>query len=138
MNQQLTLSVAIRDDARFANYYAGPNEQIVQALQQWTVRGNPIFRGSRGCFIAGLRHYAEGLGHQSVYLPLDELADYGPADGGHGSPAVGGTRPPALLAAPTGKRRYFTCLTEFRDRQSFADRSRRRRWVFSCRIYSHD
>ncbi|WP_430462872.1 DnaA regulatory inactivator Hda [Thalassolituus sp. LLYu03] len=84
--QQLTLSVAVRDDARFANYHAGPNEQIVQALQaQWTVRGEPFIYlwGAHGVGCSHLLqaacHYAEGLGHQSVYLPLDELAEYSPA-----------------------------------------------------------
>ncbi|MDK2776166.1 MAG: DnaA regulatory inactivator Hda [Pseudomonadota bacterium] len=85
-HQQLTLSVAVRDDARFANYYAGPNEEIVQALQQqWTTRGEPYIYmwGSKGVGCSHLLqaacHYAEGLGHQSVYLPLDELAEYSPA-----------------------------------------------------------
>jgi len=85
-HQQLTLSVAVRDDARFANYYAGPNEQIVQSLQQqWTVHGEPYLYlwGAPGVGCSHLLqascHYAEGLGHQSVYLPLDELVEYSPA-----------------------------------------------------------
>ncbi|WP_419813566.1 DnaA regulatory inactivator Hda [Bacterioplanoides sp.] len=84
--QQLTLSVAIRDDARFANYYAGPNEQVVYELQkQWTLNGEPFLFlwGSAGVGCSHLLqaacHYAEGLGHQSVYLPLDELVEYSPA-----------------------------------------------------------
>jgi DnaA family protein len=84
--QQLTLSVSVRDDARFANYYAGPNEQIVQQLQQqWTVNGEPYIYlwGAQGVGCSHLLqaacHYAEGLGHQSVYLPLDELIEYSPA-----------------------------------------------------------
>jgi len=85
-HQQLTLSVAVRDDARFANYYAGPNEQIVQALQQqWTTHGEPYIYlwGSAGVGCSHLLqaacHYAEGLGHHSVYLPLNELVEYSPA-----------------------------------------------------------
>lgn len=84
--QQLTLSVAIRDDARFANFYAGPNEQVVYELQkQWTMHGEPFLFlwGSEGVGCSHLLqaacHYAEGLGHQSVYLPLDELVEYSPA-----------------------------------------------------------
>ena len=79
-HQQLTLSITVRDDARFANYYAGPNEQVVQALQQqWTTHGEPYIYlwGSEGVGCSHLLqaacHYAEGLGHQGVYLPLDEL-----------------------------------------------------------------
>lgn len=82
---QMTLPVSIRDDARFANYYVGPNQQVVDALQgQWTVRGEPYIYlyGSSGAgsshLLQAACHYAEGLGHQSIYLPLDELKDYGP------------------------------------------------------------
>ena len=83
---QLTLPVVIRDDARFANYFAGPNQQIVEALQaQWTTRGEPIIYlwGAEGTGTSHLLqaacHYADGLGHQSIYLPLDELISYSPA-----------------------------------------------------------
>lgn len=82
---QMTLPVSIRDDARFANYYTGPNQQVVDALQgQWTVNGEPYIYlwGSSGSGASHLLqaacHYAEGLGHQSIYLPLNELKDYGP------------------------------------------------------------
>lgn len=84
-HQQLTLPVVIRDDARFANYHAGPNEQIVQSLQQqWTTRGEPFIylwgASGVGCshLLQAACHYAEGLGHHSVYLPLDELVEMGP------------------------------------------------------------
>ena len=84
-HQQLTLPVGIRDDARFANYHAGPNEQIVQSLQQqWTTSGEPFIylwgASGVGCshLLQAACHYAEGLGHHSVYLPLDELVDIGP------------------------------------------------------------
>lgn len=84
--QQLTLSVAVRDDARFANYYAGPNEQVVHAIQdQWREGGEPFIYlwGSEGVGCSHLLqaacHYSEGLGHKAVYLPLDELVEYDPA-----------------------------------------------------------
>ncbi|MEQ3762626.1 MAG: DnaA regulatory inactivator Hda [Alcanivorax sp.] len=84
-HQQLTLPVVIRDDARFANYHAGPNEQIVQSLQQqWTTSGEPFIylwgASGVGCshLLQAACHYAEGLGHHSVYLPLDELVEMGP------------------------------------------------------------
>jgi DnaA family protein len=84
-HQQLTLPVVIRDDARFANYHAGPNQQIVQSLQQqWTIRGEPFIylwgASGVGCshLLQAACHYAEDLGHHSVYLPLDELVEMGP------------------------------------------------------------
>lgn len=85
MVQQLTLSVALRDDARFANFYLGDNALIVDALQrQWTTQGEPYLYlwGSSGAGVSHLLqascHYAQGIGHHSLYLPLDELASYGP------------------------------------------------------------
>lgn len=84
--QQLTLPVTIRDDARFANYFSGANEQVVNALQrQWTLQGEAFIYlwGSPGAGCSHLLqaacHYAQGVGHQSVYLPLDELIEYSPA-----------------------------------------------------------
>lgn len=89
MVQQLTLSVALRDDARFANFYVGQNsqnQQIVHALkQQWEPQGELLVYlcGVSGVGVSHLLqaacHYAEGLGYQSIYLPLDEMAEYGPA-----------------------------------------------------------
>ncbi|WP_369854926.1 DnaA regulatory inactivator Hda [Candidatus Thalassolituus haligoni] len=82
---QLTLSVYVRDDARIANFYAGPNEEVIQAVQrQWTLSGDPFLFiwGDAGCGLSHLLqaacHYADGLGHHSVYLPLKELVNYSP------------------------------------------------------------
>jgi len=84
--EQLTLSVSVRDDARFANYYAGPNAQVVHAIQdQWRLGGEAFIYlwGKEGVGASHLLqaacHYAEGLGHKAVYLPLDELVAYDPA-----------------------------------------------------------
>lgn len=84
--EQLTLSVSVRDDARFANYFAGPNGQVVHAIQdQWRDGGEPFIYlwGSEGVgsshLLQAACHYSEGLGHKAVYLPLDELVDYDPA-----------------------------------------------------------
>ena len=84
--QQLTLSVSVRDDARFANYFAGPNAQVVYSIQdQWRESGEPFIylwgANGVGCshLLQAACHYAEGLGHKAVYLPLDELVAYDPA-----------------------------------------------------------
>ncbi|MEK9712664.1 MAG: DnaA regulatory inactivator Hda [Thalassolituus sp.] len=82
---QLTLPMALRDDARFSNYYPGINAQVPQAIKdQWTTHGESYLYlwGAEGSGVSHLLqaacHYAEGKGHQSMYLPLKELADYGP------------------------------------------------------------
>lgn len=90
--EQLTLSVSIRDDARFANYYAGPNAQVVHSIQdQWRTDVHGENAGEQFIFLWGSEgvgcshllqaacHYAEGLGHSSVYLPLDELVAFEPS-----------------------------------------------------------
>lgn len=84
--EQLTLSVTVRDDARFANFFAGPNAQVVYSIQdQWREMGEPFIYlwGSQGVGCSHLLqaacHYAEGLGHKAVYLPLSELVSYDPS-----------------------------------------------------------
>ena len=85
MSQQLTLSVALRDDARFANFYAKHNEAAVFALQQFWNPDSDWFvylygPAGVGCsyLLQASCHLADGLGHSNVYLPLDELQKYGP------------------------------------------------------------
>lgn len=87
MVQQLTLSVALRDDARFANFYLGASQHNQQALftlkQQWENQGEQLIylHGQGGVGVSHLLqaacHYAEGLGYSSIYLPLDEMLEYG-------------------------------------------------------------
>lgn len=127
MSQQLTLSVAVRDDARFANFYPGSNEQIVQALQaQWTIKGEPIIyiwgaTGS-GCshLLQASCHYAEGLGHQSVYLPLNELVQYGPSvlDGMDQLPLVALDHIEVVAGNPEWEEALFHLFNRIRDKQS--------------------
>ncbi|MCT7358593.1 DnaA regulatory inactivator Hda [Thalassolituus pacificus] len=125
-HQQLTLSVAVRDDARFANYYAGPNEQIVQSLQQqWTTHGEPYLylwgAAGVGCshLLQASCHYAEGLGHQSVYLPLDELVEYSPAvlDAMEQLPLVALDNIQAVAGRPDWEEGLFHLFNRIRDRQ---------------------
>ena len=85
MIQQLPLSVALRDDARFANFYAASNEPVVQCLQQqWQEDGDPFLfiAGDTGSgkshLLQASCHFAEGLGYTSVYLPLADIVEFGP------------------------------------------------------------
>lgn len=83
MQSQLILPVQVREDARFANFYTGVNEEAIKAIQQqWTVQGENylyLWGENAGCshLLQAACHYADGLGHHSVYLPLDELVLYG-------------------------------------------------------------
>ena len=85
MVQQLSLPISLKDDAKFDNFYPGSNSQIVHTLQQQLSHTNGSFTflwGQAGCGLSHLLqasgHYAGELGIQCIYLPLDELADYGP------------------------------------------------------------
>ena len=123
---QMTLPVSIRDDARFANYYAGPNQQVIDALQgQWTVKGEPYIYlcGTRGVGTSHLLqaacHYAEGLGHQSIYLPLNELKDYGPdvLEGVEKLPLVAIDGVNAVVGDDAWEIALFHLFNRVRDRQ---------------------
>jgi DnaA family protein len=61
--QQLTLPVSVRDDARFANYFAGPNAQVVYSIQdQWRDTGEPFIYlwGAKG---VGCSHLLQAACH---------------------------------------------------------------------------
>ena len=85
---QLPLGVRLRDDATFANYYPGANaaalgyvERLCEADAGWTESLIYLWGGEGvGCShllqAACLRF--EQLGEPAVYLPLREVADYGP------------------------------------------------------------
>lgn len=86
MLQQLPLPVSLNDDARFENFYTGDNQQVVHALQQQLLDHNGSFIYLWGNPGSGLSHLLQASCHhateqqiQSMYLPLDEIADYGPA-----------------------------------------------------------
>ncbi|HRL92524.1 MAG: DnaA regulatory inactivator Hda [Pseudomonas sp.] len=85
---QLPLGVRLRDDATFANYYPGANaaalgyvERLCEAEAGWTESLIYLWGGEGvGCShllqAACLRF--EQRGEPAVYLPLREVADYGP------------------------------------------------------------
>ncbi|WP_447590000.1 DnaA regulatory inactivator Hda [Aquipseudomonas campi] len=86
---QLPLGVRLRDDATFANYYPGANaaalgyvERMCEADAGWAE--NLIYLwGIEGVGRSHLLQAAclrfEQRGESAVYLPLAEVADYGPA-----------------------------------------------------------
>ena len=85
---QLPLGVRLRDDATFANYYPGANaaalgyvERLCEADAGWTESLIYLWGGDGvGCShllqAACLRF--EQRGEAAVYLPLAEVAEYGP------------------------------------------------------------
>lgn len=127
MAQQLALSVELRDDARFANFFPGDNAEIVHCLQQqWTTQGEPFIYlwGSTGSGLSHLLqascHYAEGIGHHSVYLPLEELAHYGPSvlEGMEQLPLVALDHLQTVVGLPEWEEALFHLFNRIRERQS--------------------
>jgi DnaA family protein len=84
--EQLPLSVQLRDDATFENFYA---ERAIEAVAQ--IRFAATDAGEQSIFISGpdgvgcshllqaACHEAQRRDRNSVYLPLDELVMYSPA-----------------------------------------------------------
>lgn len=129
----------MRDDARFANFYGGANEELIQAVQkQWTVNGDPFLfvwgdAGSgRSHLLQAACHYAEGLGHHSVYLPLRELVSYSPVvlDGLEKLPLVVMDDLDAILGDPDWEEAVFHLFNRVREADGHllmvADRSPQR------------
>ena len=84
LSPQVPLGLS-KDEATFANYYAGKNAQILEELKK-TVSGN----GERIIYLYGTQgqgcshllqascHFAHQQQIRSVYLPLKELRDFSP------------------------------------------------------------
>ena len=75
MNQQLTLSINLRDDATFDNFFSGQNEQVVHSLKQQDEPYVFLF-GESG---TGKSHLLQAACHEVgkkglpvAYLPLTE------------------------------------------------------------------
>ena len=84
-NNQLTLGVGLKDDATFANYYAGKNEQLVGELKKSAhgVGERVIYfcgNGGEGCthLLQACCHDANQHKLRSVYLPLSNFSDFSP------------------------------------------------------------
>lgn len=85
---QLPLSVQLRDDATFANYFSGGNETLVNLLDM--ERDVPGMDSEQFVFLYGARgvgcsHLLQAACHQvdrrhgrSIYLPMKELVHYSP------------------------------------------------------------
>lgn len=78
---QLSLSIGLRDDATFANFYPGDNGYLLDALRTLIGGAGEAFQYVYGPHDSGKSHLLQALCHQadaaglrSVYLPLDELA----------------------------------------------------------------
>jgi DnaA-homolog protein len=85
---QLPLGVRLRDDATFANYYPGANaaalgyvERLCEADAGWTESLIYLWGGAgvgRSHLLQAACLRFEQRGEQAVYLPLADVADYGP------------------------------------------------------------
>ena len=83
---QLALSVHIRDDASFENYFAGPNQEVIESLRLAcngkSSAGAIFLNGAAGVgkshLLQACCHVAGEQGLAAVYLPLTELVDEGP------------------------------------------------------------
>src|SRR5579862_4107435 len=85
MKSQLTLGVGLKDEATFTNYYAGKNQLLAEELKK-TAHGKGervvYFRGAGGegrtHLLQACCHEANQSGLSSVYIPLENLADFSP------------------------------------------------------------
>ena len=84
--EQLPLAVQLRDDATFENFYNAKNALLVNELKRQLNDGEQYIylcgpEGSgRSHLLQAACHQADQLGYPSVYLPLDELNHYKPAE----------------------------------------------------------
>ncbi|MGH1462143.1 MAG: DnaA regulatory inactivator Hda [Neptuniibacter sp.] len=81
---QIPLSISLRDDARFENFYDKSNELICSSLQDTASGSGEQFIylwGSQGVgcthLLQAACHAAEPAGRSAAYLPLDELMHLG-------------------------------------------------------------
>ncbi len=82
---QLTLGVGLKDEATFANYYAGKNQQLIEALiKSAKGAGEQVIyfygAGGEGCthLLQACCHQANQQQLNSIYIPLTNLTDFSP------------------------------------------------------------
>lgn len=80
-SSQLSLSIGLRDDATFANFFPGDNDWLLQAIHAQLSGQGEAFQYIYGSEDSGKSHLLQAACHladeknlSSVYLPLDELA----------------------------------------------------------------
>lgn len=85
MINQLTLLVGLKDDATFANYYSGKNQQVVTEIKKSASGfGERVIyfwgTGGVGCthLLQSCCHAANQNNLRSLYLPLANLNDFSP------------------------------------------------------------
>ncbi len=83
---QLTLGVGLKDEATFANFYAGKNTQLVAALTKSAHGDGEHFlyfygTGGLGCthLLQACCHEAARHDRRAVYIPLANIHDFTPA-----------------------------------------------------------
>lgn len=83
---QLTLGVDLKDEATFANFYAGSNDQLVEILKksaagvgEWVIY--LYGAGGEGCthLLQAACYQAHQHGFRTVYLPLIHLIEFSPS-----------------------------------------------------------
>lgn len=86
MVSQLTLGVGLKDEATFANYYAGQNGPLIQELKKIAKgQGEKVIyfcgTGGQGCthLLQACCHEAKQHAVTAVYIPLTSLIEYSPA-----------------------------------------------------------
>jgi len=81
---QLPLGVRLRDEATFANYYPGVNQEVVRLLQDVTAQHDGVVYlwGGPGSgkthLLQAVCHLAAAEGQALAYLPLREAASFSP------------------------------------------------------------
>lgn len=83
---QLTLGVSLKDEATFANFYAGPNHQLVELLKkaaagqgEWVIYFYGTGGEGRTHLLQACCHAAHQQGLRTVYLPLAQLIELSPS-----------------------------------------------------------
>lgn len=81
IGQQLPLRIGLRDNATFANFYAGPNAGLVHALQQAVepfiyISGTP--GSGRSHLLQAACNAVSESGELAAYLPLEECMQMSP------------------------------------------------------------
>lgn len=85
MINQLTLGVGLKDEATFANYYGGHNQQLVEELKKSALGlGERViyFHGTGGIgrthLLQASCHEANLANRSAVYIPLENIQDFSP------------------------------------------------------------